>query len=193
LADVAWCRVKRIERATWTVLDATESKVGIREVAMSNQLQVFLAFLIVTTSSPTVGQNIPIPGLKVSPEATRTLSAQPSDLGNLIPLHAASVLRWLCSDPVVQAQLTTTKAGCYQRLAPSAEACIDALQERAPTPAAQSKGERLDIVTFRSSFRSCVKDHYAAAQAVEGKSSPLVGEGTIDPVAVKMNQAQIAR
>ncbi|CAG0938904.1 hypothetical protein GPROT2_00446 [Gammaproteobacteria bacterium] len=122
----------------------------------------------------------------ISPEATKVLPPQEEERGDLMPLHMASVLGWLCGDSTVQSKLGVSKAGCYQELWPMAFRCTADLQNKAPLPQNRLAGEHLDVVSFRQALRECLAQRYIEKEASEGRTVSDIKLGTPDPLAARM-------
>lgn len=122
-----------------------------------------------------------------SPEASRVLAPQPNDRGDLMSLHAASVLSWVCRDSTVQQKLNETTAGCYRSLWPLVDACTAMLLASAPAAQNRVADGRQDLLTFRASFRACLSAEYAARQESTGAfAGPSIEVGDPDPLASRM-------
>lgn len=127
----------------------------------------------------------------VAAEARKELPTQPEDRGDLLPLHTASVLSWLCRDSVVQNTLGTSRAVCYQEFWPMVARCQAALQQQAPAAQNRTTDGRMDVVSFRSAVRACLVSHYAAQRLASGRA--LAGSlepGVPDPLAARMGGSQ---
>lgn len=125
----------------------------------------------------------------IAPEATKILPPQEEERGDLMPLHVASVLSWLCGDNTVQTKLGTSKSGCYQELWPMVPRCTVQLQTRAPVPQNRVTGEHLDVVSFRQALRECFAQRYAEKEQQEGRTAPDIVSGAPDPLAARMGGA----
>lgn len=120
---------------------------------------------------------------EASREAVRVLPPQPEDRGDLMALHAASVLSWVCRDSTVQQKLDETTAGCYRVLWPLINACTARLLASAPAAQNRVADGRQDLLTFRASFRACLSAEYAAQQNSLGAlAGPSIEVGSPDPL-----------
>jgi hypothetical protein len=125
---------------------------------------------------------------QISPEATKPLPPQSTE--NLMPLHVASVLSWLCGDSTVQNALSTSKAGCYREFWPFASACTTELQPQAPAAETRQPGARVDsVIEFRATYRQCLAQKFAEKQSARGLAAPSLAQGEPDPLAVRTGRA----
>jgi hypothetical protein len=128
------------------------------------------------------------PPRNISPEATKPLPAQLEDGGHLMPLHAASVLSWVCQDPNTQTALGESKAGCYREIYPVVQICTGQLQEQKPRSDNRATEGRLDLLSFRAAFRECLLGRYAEVQQALGRTTAVSSDlpGMEDPQVARM-------
>ena len=125
----------------------------------------------------------------VSLEAIKVLPPQADDgRARLMPLHAASVLEWLCGDPNVLGQLGTNRAGCYQEMQAGISACATEMRGHEPTGRSKVAATgRPDIVNFRRQLRQCIQAKYVERQVAAGNKAPAeVASPAVDPLAQAM-------
>ena len=119
----------------------------------------------------------------VTPTTENQLPLQAEGRGQFMPLHAASVMSWLCGDTTVQLVLNKSRVECYREFYPSVSACATALQDKAPSAQSRSPVTRLDLVNFRAAFRRCLQRNYTQRLATRGIQAPTFLTGVPDPVA----------
>lgn len=123
---------------------------------------------------------------QISPEAKKPLPPQSTD--NLMPLHTASVLSWLCGDSTVQSALGKSKRGCYEEIWPLVSACAGDLQAEAPTANNRHPGARVaHVANFRAAYRQCLARKYAERQEAKGVMAPSIAKGEPDPLAARFS------
>lgn len=149
---------------------------------------VIAQLLMPTLSAQEVGGGQPFKMKGVSPEATRVLPAQTQDgRGQLLPLHSASVLEWLCKDPNVIGQLKTDRSGCYRAMWPGVKACEAQLHDRLPRGRSVARATgKPDIVAFRTELRSCLEASYVQRQQATGSPTVQFSTDAPDPLAPAM-------
>jgi hypothetical protein len=152
-------------------------RIGGVSAARSSRV-CFLAFFLSWLSIPALAQDISAGGVTlarakgISPEATKVLPQQKDLEGRLMPVHAASVMEWACTDSGVLSAIGTSKSGCYQALRPGLAECEAELQSALPaTSDGQAVATQRAPSQFRLQLRQCVQQVYvnsrlAAQQAV---------------------------
>lgn len=121
-----------------------------------------------------------------APEALRELPAQSAARAQLLPLHAASVMEWLCNDNNVRSRVGGTKASCYAQMRPGLGSCEAQMRQALPTGRSKvATTGRPDIVTFRLNFRECLQQDYIQRQVAAGKAANDLGSSP-DPLAPRM-------
>lgn len=124
-----------------------------------------------------------------SPEALKALPAQDHEgRGRLMPLHAASVMEWLCGDEAVQAEVGGDRKACYAKMHAGVEECQVRMQGSLPTGRSKSASTgKPDIVAFRRQLRACLEETYVEREREAGKSAAgLVSQPAPDPLAGAM-------
>jgi hypothetical protein len=124
----------------------------------------------------------------ISPDAVRPLVPQVNDGREvLLPLHAASVLSWLCGDTSVRSALQQDRATCNRELGESVSTCIGELQGVSPVGRSRATARgRLGVVEFRQEVRQCAEADYSRKQLESGKPVPALDTDAADPLSPAM-------
>jgi hypothetical protein len=129
----------------------------------------------------------PIQTKGISPEATKVLAPQSDSRGRLLPLHSASVLEWLCSDPNVLGQLKANRAACYREMRLGLSTCEGQMQQKLPmSRSSAAVTGKPDIVAFRQQLRQCIQQTYVQRQLAGGSAVAELSSESPDPVARAM-------
>ncbi len=124
---------------------------------------------------------------KVSPVVLRSLASQDESRARLLPLHASSILEWMCGDVGILAQMQSSRQECYRELYKTLPACQSQTLAELPVGRSQTTTTgRPDIVEFRARFGACVGNEYAARQAALGRPIEPLSPTRPDPLAGRM-------
>ncbi len=122
-----------------------------------------------------------------SPEALKVLAPQSDSRGQLMPLHAASVMEWLCGDSNVQTQLGGDRKACYGEMRKGVSKCSAQMQVNLPVGRSKMQATgKPDIVGFRRQLRECIQQDYIQRQSDVGRVATDIGEVSSDPLAPSM-------
>lgn len=133
------------------------------------------------TSSPARVQSSPTESRGTQPE-----DAHDQDHGNVMLLHTASVLQWICRDPEVSAALGSDTSSCYTRMWSSAKECEKQLVGAAPNKASAEIDGRNAILDFRAAYRSCISANFSQKELDRGRPAPAFSDNPKDPLEDRM-------